>query len=106
MKEHEASQVQVSKSSNFYMQREELDETLDRYDLVEPIEQVERPLDAPHSKRKPSWCREIMQEAKSHGAPLGTFRESKIPQRFEGYVTQMSHISNAEPTTFEDVSNQ
>jgi hypothetical protein len=73
---------------------------------VEPIEQVERPLDVPQSKRKPAWCREIMQEAKSHGAPSGTFRESKRPQIFAGYVTHMSHISNAKPTTFEDVAQQ
>jgi hypothetical protein len=48
---------------------EELDEPLDLDDLVEPIEQVEKPLDVAQSKRKPTWCREIMQKAKSHGAP-------------------------------------
>jgi hypothetical protein len=88
------------------MQREELDEPLDLDDPVEPIEQVERPLDAPQSKRKLAWCREIMQEAKSHGSPSSTFRESKRPQRFASYVTQMSQISNAKPTTFEDAAQQ
>jgi hypothetical protein len=47
MEEPEASQVQVSKSSSSDMQREELDESLDLDDPVEPIEQVEKPLDAP-----------------------------------------------------------
>jgi hypothetical protein len=88
------------------MEREELDEPLDLDDPVEPIEWVEKPLDVPQSKRKPAWCGEIMHEAKSHGAPSGTFRESKIPQRFAGYVTQRSQISNAEPTTFEDAVQQ
>jgi hypothetical protein len=44
-----------------------------------------------------------MQEAKLHGALSGTFRESKRPQRFAGYVTQMSQISNAEPTMLENI---
>ena len=87
MDEPEAFQVQVSKSFGSNMQREELDEPLDLDDPVEPIEQVEKPLDAHQSKRKPAWCREIMQEAKSHGAPSGTFGESKRPQRFASYVT-------------------
>jgi hypothetical protein len=93
MEELEASHVQVSESFNSDMQREELDEPLDVDDPVEPVEQVERPLDVPQSKRKPAWCREIMQEANSHGASLGTFRESKRSQRFVGYVTQVSQIS-------------
>jgi hypothetical protein len=54
MEKPEASQVQVPKSSSSNMQREEFDEPLDLNDHVELIEQVERPLDAPQSKRKPT----------------------------------------------------
>jgi hypothetical protein len=95
MEDLEASLVQFLESSSPDMQREDLDEPLDLDDPMEPIEQVERTLDAPQYKRKPSWCREIMLEEKSHAAPSGTFKECKRHQSFAGYVTQMSHISNA-----------
>ena len=88
------------------MQMEELDEPLDQIDPVEPIEQVERSLEAPQTKRRPSWCREIVHEVEKHGAPSGTFRESKRPQRFAGYVAQIAQISIAEPTSYEDVAHQ
>jgi hypothetical protein len=87
------------------MQREELDEPLDLDDPVEPIEQIERPLDAPQSKRKLTWCREIMQEEKSHGAPSGTFRESKRPQRFAGYVHRCLRLVMQNPPHFRMLLN-
>ena len=46
--------VPVSKTSNLDMQMEELDEPLDQIDLVEPIEQVDRSLEAPKTKRRPA----------------------------------------------------
>lgn len=88
------------------MQMEELDEPLDLIDPVEPIEQVDRSLEAPQTKRRPAWCREIVHEAKKHGAPSGTFKESKRPQRFVGYVEQMAQISIAEPASYEDAARQ
>ena len=95
VEESETPQIQapVSETSNLDMQMEELDERLDQIDPVEPIEQVDRSLEAPQTKRRPTWCREIMHEAEKHGAPSGTFRESKRPQRFAGYVAQMAQIS-------------
>ena len=43
-----------------------------------------------------------MQEAEKIVAPKGTFRESKRPHRFGGYVALMSNISDAEPSSFEE----
>ena len=47
-----------------------------------------------------------MHEAEKHGVPSGTFRESKRPQRFAGYVAHMAQISIAEPTSYEDATRQ
>ena len=82
------------------MQMKELDEALDQIDPMEPIERVERSLEAPQTKRRPAWCREIVHEAEKHGAPSSTFKESKRPQRFSGYVAQMAQISIAKPTSY------
>ena len=35
--------------------------------------------------------------------PKGTFRERKRPHRFGGYVSLMRNISDAEPSSFEEV---
>ena len=43
-----------------------------------------------------------MQEAEKVTAPKGTFRESKRPHRYSGYVAFMSKIIDSEPTTFEE----
>ena len=59
-------------------QREESKERLDAPD--EKL--IERLLEEPPVKRRPAWCKQILQEAEGHAAPKGTFRESKRPQRF------------------------
>ena len=71
---------------------------------------VERPMDPinppPHepssSKRRHSWLRETLEDAERHVAPRGTFRESKKPNRYQGYLAAMSTIVQTEPCTFED----
>jgi hypothetical protein len=48
---------------------EEPKEPLDQFDIVDPVEQIERPLEVPPAKRKPARCREILREAEKHVAP-------------------------------------
>jgi hypothetical protein len=69
---------------------------------LEPVEELERTLEEPPAKRKPGWLKETMQEAKRIVAPKGTFKESKRPHRFGGYVPLMSSISDVEPSSFEE----
>jgi hypothetical protein len=63
---------------------------------------LERTLEEPPTKRKPGWFKETVQEAKKIVAPKGTFRESKSPHRFGGYVALMSSINDAESSSFEE----
>jgi hypothetical protein len=65
---------------------------------------LERTLEEPPAKRKPGWLKEKVQEAERIAAPKGTFRERKRPHRFGGYVTLMSSISDAEPSSFEEAN--
>jgi hypothetical protein len=73
-------------------------------DPLEPIEVLERTLEEPPAKRKPRQIKEIVQEAERIAAPNGTFRERKRHHRFGGYVVLMSSISDAEPSSFEEVN--
>ena len=72
---------------------------------------VDEPMDPPphepsSSKRRPSWLRETLEDAKRHIAPRGTFRESKKSNRYQGYLTTMSTIIQNEPSSFEEAMKQ
>jgi hypothetical protein len=69
---------------------------------LEPVEELERTLEEPPAKRKPTWLKEIVQETKKIIAPKGTFRESKRTHRFGGYVALMSSMSDVEPSSLEE----
>jgi hypothetical protein len=69
---------------------------------LEPVEELERTLEESLAKRKTGWFKETVQEAKRIAAPKGTFRESRMPHRFGGYVALMSSISDVEPSSFEE----
>ena len=89
------------------VQREELSDPVpDEEDPVEPVLPLERPVLAPPVKRRPAWLRDTLQEAEKHTAPPGTFRESRRPPKFSGYVAQMSHIIDAEPSSYEEAAGQ
>jgi hypothetical protein len=45
-----------------------------------------------------------VQQAEKIAAPKGTFKESKRPQRFGGYVALISSISDVEPSSFEEAN--
>jgi len=69
---------------------------------LEPVEELERTLEEPPAKRKPTWLKETMQEVERIVSPKGTFRESKRPHGFGGYVSLVSNISDIEPSSFEE----
>jgi hypothetical protein len=65
---------------------------------------VEFPLEKPPVKRKPAWCREILKEAEKHRAPIGTFRESKKPDKYSGLIAQLNLVIDSEPPTFDEAA--
>ena len=78
------------------------DETM--LDIDEPMDPIDPPAHEPSSsKRRPSWLRETLEDVERHIAPSGTFRESKNPNRYQGYLTAMSTIFQNEPSSFEEV---
>ena len=86
------------------IKREEPDEHIDSIDLMDKVEPIERSIDAPPSKRRPSWLWETLHEGEKHSAPSGTFRERRRPQRFSRYMAYMTHIIDAEPSTYEEAA--
>ena len=77
------------------------DETMPNVD--EPMDPIDPPPHEPSSsKRRPSWLRETLEDAERHIAPRGTFRESKKPNKYQGYLTAMSTIIQNEPSSFEE----
>ena len=64
--------------SEIQREEEEFDDQI--LDVPENIESpLKELLEVPHSKRRPAWYRETIQEAEKHKAPPGTFRESIRP---------------------------
>ena len=59
------------------------DEAPEYHDMKEP---QEPPTMEISQKRKPTWAREIIQEAKRYGAPEGSTRIRKKPKTFSNYV--------------------
>ena len=88
-----------SKEADTRELKEKEDETMP--DVEEPMDPIDPPPQEPSSSRKrPSWFRGALDDAKGHIAPLGTFRESKKPNRYQGYLTIMSTIIQNEPSSF------
>ena len=53
-------------------------------------------------KRKPTWVREIIQEAERYGAPEGSTRTSKRSKPYSSYVALMCDLVDQEPTSYEE----
>ena len=70
-------------------------------DVEEPMDPIDPP-EPSSSRKRPSWLRGLLDDAEGHSAPLGTFRESKKPNRYQGYLTIMSTIIQNEPSSFSD----
>ena len=61
--------------------------------------------DASSRKRKPSWVKELMKEAKeSVGPTKREVRESRAPERFFGYMAQGNSLCDTVPDTYEEAS--
>ena len=72
-------------------------------DVEEPMDPIDPPPHEPSSSRKrPSWLKGLLDDAEGHVAPWATFRESKKPNRYQGYLTIMSTIIQNEPSSFSD----
>jgi hypothetical protein len=69
-KEHEAPSLEPSDLPLSYEQREEA-----REPSMDPTrDSIEFPLEKPPVKRKPAWCREVLNKSEKHVAPKGTLR--------------------------------
>lgn len=80
------------------------DDPMDHITPLEPVENLERSLEDPPRKRNPAWFKITMQNAEKVTAPKGTFRGSKRPHRYTGYVAFISKIVDSKPTTFEEAN--
>jgi hypothetical protein len=66
------------------------------------VESQEPPCITISHKRKPTWARELIQDAEKYGAPEGTMRQSKKPKPFSNYMALMCDLVEKEPTCFEE----
>lgn len=95
----------IVESSNSGNQREEnIDDHNDHDIPLEPIENLERTLEEPPVKRKPTWFKETLQESEKLATPKGTFRESKRPHRYGGYVALVNNLIDSDPSMFEEAN--
>ena len=69
---------------------------------MDPVQPLDRPRDAPSYKRRPTWLREPLQEVEKHAIPPSSFKESRRPHRFLGYVALVGHIIDLEYFTYEE----
>jgi transposase InsO family protein len=58
-------------------------------------------------RRKTRWEEQTLREAQEYvGAPRTSVRESRAPQRFSSYMALMSELLEAEPSSYEEASQQ
>ena len=69
-------------------------------DAKGPMDSIDPPLSL---EKRPSWLRDTLEDAEGHMTPRGTFRESKKPSRYQGYLAAISTIVQSEPGSFEEV---
>jgi len=75
-------------------------------DAKGPMDPIDQPPHEPSSsKRRRSWLRENLEDAERHVAPRGTFRESKKPNKYQGYLNAMSTIVQFKPCTLKKMPN-
>jgi len=70
-------------------------------DVEGPMDPIDPPPHEPSSsKRRPPWLKDTLEDAERHIAPRRTFRESKKPNRYQGYLATMSTIVQTEALNF------
>ena len=72
------------------------------HDVEAPMDPID-PFEPSSSRKRPSWLGGLLDDVEGHIAPQGTFRESKKPNRYQGYLTSMSTIIQNEPSSFSNV---
>ena len=70
--------------------------------MTEPQKLEDLPKQVISYKRRPTWARELIQDAEKYGTPDGSLRESKRPRTYSSYVALLSDIIDAEPSSFEE----
>jgi hypothetical protein len=59
------------------------------------------------SRRRPKWVERTLREAQEQvEAPQTSVRMSRAPQRFSSYMALMSELIEAEPSSFQEASEQ
>ena len=76
------------------------------HDMIEPQLPEESPSEKISRRRKPAQAREVIEDAKRHGAPEVTIRERKKPKPYPSYVALMCDLVDKEPTCFEEAIKQ
>lgn len=99
---NEATSPSAESSGSGSQRERNQDHPMDHELSLEPTEVLEKSLEEAPVKRKPSWSREILQEAEKIADPKGTFRESKRPRRYGGYVALVNNLSESEPSTIDE----
>ena len=57
-------------------------------------------------KRKPTWVREIRQEAERYGAPEGSTRTNKRSKPYSSYVALMCDLVDQQPNSYEEAAHK
>lgn len=74
-------------------------------DPVEPMDPLD-PSPCDPLARKTIWLHDTLQDFEQHVTAKGTFRESKKPCKYQGYVVDMSPIIQVEHRTFEETMKE
>lgn len=72
------------------------------HDMTEHQKPENSPKEVITHKRRPTWARELIQDAEKYGAPDGSLRESKRPRTYSSCVALLSDIIDAEPSSFKE----
>ena len=63
------------------------------------------PVIVPQNRKRPNWLKSTLLDAEGHGAATSSFRESKKPKRYFGYVAYMTKLIEEKPSSFEEAIN-
>ena len=72
--------------------------------MKKPQDSVETFLENDSHKRKPTWARELIREAKRYGAPEGINGERKRGNPYNRYVDLLCDIIETEASTYEEAT--
>eukprot|EP00253_Pinus_taeda_P021630 PITA_21630 len=111
-KEHQNFHIGKARDTPPPANVESQDDTLDAQEDPEPepdlVDEPMKPMDPldpscdPPARKRPLWLRDTLQDVDIHATPRGTFKESKKPCKFQGYIVAMSNIIQVEHCIFEE----